>query len=172
MRSLPLTNETNGRFGLLMDFAISGLFNIVFICFGGQVWSLTYLLPVEFSQSKIGVKKCVTDAQSRFASAVLNSVLGPPRLAQHTWQCPCISVVLEATHEASRGPSKGAVSAQKALQGSEMETRELLGGIRENSVSHPGKSMIFFTKRKQKKIELVARPGTEVVGWEFWSTAS
>ena len=28
--------------------------------------------------------------------------------------------------EASRGPEKGAVSAQKALQGSEAETRELL----------------------------------------------
>ena len=42
--------------------------------------------------------------------------------------CPCISEVLEATHKASRGPLKGAVSALKALQGSETETRELLGG--------------------------------------------
>ena len=38
-------------------------------------------------------------------------------------------------NEASRGPLKGAVSAQKALQGSETETRELLGGTEENSVS-------------------------------------
>ena len=38
-------------------------------------------------------------------------------------------------HEASRGPEKGAVSAEKALRGSEMETRELLGGTEENSVS-------------------------------------
>ena len=30
-------------------------------------------------------------------------------------------------HEASRGPLKGAVSAQKALQGSETEMKELLG---------------------------------------------
>ena len=37
-------------------------------------------------------------------------------------------------HEASRGPKKGAVLAQKALQGSEKETRELLGGTEENSV--------------------------------------
>ena len=44
----------------------------------------------------------------------------------NTWQCPCISVAPEATHEASRGPLKGAMSAQKALQGSETETRELL----------------------------------------------
>ena len=36
---------------------------------------------------------------------------------------------------ASQGPFKGAVSAQKALQGSETETRELLGGTEENIVS-------------------------------------
>ena len=45
------------------------------------------------------------------------------------------TVVPEATYEASRGPLKGAVSAQKALRGSETETRELLGGTEENSVS-------------------------------------
>ena len=45
------------------------------------------------------------------------------------------SVVPEAMHEASRGPLKGAVSAQKVLQGSETETRELLGGTKETSVS-------------------------------------
>ena len=38
-------------------------------------------------------------------------------------------------HEVSRGPEKGGVSAQKALRGSETETRELLGGTEENSVS-------------------------------------
>ena len=76
-----------------------------------------------------------TNAQSRFASVVLYGVLGPPRLAHHASWCPCISVVPEATHEASRGPLKGAVSAQKAVEGSETETRELLGGTEENSVS-------------------------------------
>ena len=35
----------------------------------------------------------------------------------------------------SQGPEKGAVSAQKALRGSETEMRELLGGMEENSVS-------------------------------------
>ena len=49
----------------------------------------------------------------------------------HTQQCPCFSLVPEA----SRGLLKGAASAQKALRGSEMETRELLGGTEENSVS-------------------------------------
>ena len=45
-----------------------------------------------------------------------------------SWRCPCISVVPKATHEASLGPLKGVVSTQKALQGSETETREELAG--------------------------------------------
>ena len=62
--------------------------------------------------------------------------------------------------EASRGPLKGTVSAQKALQRSETETRELQGGTEENSVSPmrgslicpPGKSMIFLQKRNRNKL--------------------
>ena len=68
-----------------------------------------------------------------------------------------MSVVPEATQEASWGPKKGTVSAQKALRGSETETRELLGGTVENSVSPPGKSMSFHKKETEKN-ELVARP--------------
>ena len=41
-----------------------------------------------------------------------------------TCWCPCFSVVAEAMLEASRGPLKGVVLAQKALQGSETETME------------------------------------------------
>ena len=37
-------------------------------------------------------------------------------LGRHTRQCPCIFVGLEAAHEMSQGPLKGAMSAQKALQ--------------------------------------------------------
>ena len=73
--------------------------------------------------------------QSRFALIVLDGVLGPPHLACHTLWCPCVSVVPEAMHEASRDPSKGVVSAQKALRESEMETMEFLGRTEENSVS-------------------------------------
>ena len=59
-----------------------------------------------------------------------------PGIAWHTWRrCPCISTVVGAMHEASRGTLKGAVSAQKSLQGYETETRESLGGTEENSVS-------------------------------------
>ena len=46
-----------------------------------QVWSLTQFYSVDFSQSGTGVKSAFpANAQSRFASAVLDGVLGPPRL--------------------------------------------------------------------------------------------
>ena len=47
-----------------------------------QVCSLTQLHSIDFSQSRISIKKCVFNAQSRFASVVVDSVLGPPCLAQ------------------------------------------------------------------------------------------
>ena len=50
-----------------------------------QVWSLTQFYSVDFSQSRIGVKSAFSkNAQSRFASAVFDGVLGPPHLARHT----------------------------------------------------------------------------------------
>ena len=50
-----------------------------------QVWSLTQFYSVDFSQSRIGVKSVFAkNAQSRFASVVVDCVLGPPRLARHT----------------------------------------------------------------------------------------
>ena len=60
---------------------------------------------------------------------------------------------------------KGAVPAQKALL--KIQTRELLGGIKENSILPDegslicllGKLMIFTKRSKQNKIALVARPG-------------
>ena len=45
----------------------------------------------------------LTNAQTRFAIAVLVGVLGPPRLAHHTRWCPCISVAQDAMHEACQG---------------------------------------------------------------------
>ena len=81
----------------------------------------------------IGEKKCVFNKRKiKVCVSWYDGVLGPPRLARHTWRCLCISVVPEATHEASQGPLKGAMSAQKAFQGSETETRELLGGTEGN----------------------------------------
>ena len=50
-----------------------------------QVWSLTQFYSVDFLQSRIIVKSAFsTNAQSRFASVVVDGVLGPPRLARHT----------------------------------------------------------------------------------------
>ena len=61
---------------------------------------------------------------------------------------------------ASRGPLKGAVLALKALQGSETETREWLGGTEENIVS-PTRGHWFALQAQHKKetgkIELVCR---------------
>ena len=90
-----------------------------------QVWSLTQFYSVGFSQSRIGVEKFVIiNAHNQgLLSGAFDGVLGHPRLARYTWQCLCVSVVPGATHEESRGPLKGAMSAQKALQGSETETR-------------------------------------------------
>ena len=64
-----------------------------------------------------------------------------------------ISVVPEATHEAS--------------QGFKTDTIELLGGMKHNNIlpvegsliSPSGRSMIFFTKSHHKEIEFVTRPG-------------
>ena len=44
----------------------------------------------------------------------------------YSWY-PCIPEDFEATHQARLRPSKGAESAQKALQGSETYIKELLG---------------------------------------------
>ena len=92
----------------------------------------------------------LTNAQSRFASVALYGVLEPWRLARHTWQCPCISVVpKQHTRWGWRALEGGAVSAQKALQGSETETRKLLE--QQKRIVFPlylicptGKSIIFY----------------------------
>ena len=68
-----------------------------------------------------------TNAHSRYAMVVLDGVLMVSCIARHTRWCPCTSEVPEAMHEASQGPLKGVVSAQKAFLGSETETRKLLG---------------------------------------------
>ena len=98
-----------------------------------QVWSLTQFYSVDFSLSWISVEKRVFSkcTESRFASAVCDSVLEPLRLSRHTWQYPCFYLVLLAMQEERGRSLKGALSAQKAFQGSETETRELLGGTEE-----------------------------------------
>ena len=95
-----------------------------------------------------------TNAQSRFASAVFDYILWPLCVAPS--RCPCLSVVPEEMYKASWGPLKGSMSAEKALQGSEAETRELLEGTTENSVSPigvidlPSRQINEFSQRGKK----------------------
>ena len=49
-----------------------------------KVWSLTQFYSVDFSKSRISVEKFSANGQLRFASVVVDSVLEPPPLAQHT----------------------------------------------------------------------------------------
>ena len=74
----------------------------------------------------------------------------PGTSAHSAAPCPCISAVPEVTmHNDSSFPLKSAVSAQRALQGSKTETRELLGGTGEKEICPPGKSMIFHKKETE-----------------------
>ena len=73
-----------------------------------QVLSLTRLYSVDFSQKCILNKRLIKVCDNCFFA-----VLG---LTRHTWQCPCFSGVTYATHEASRGPLKGAVPTSRVWQ--------------------------------------------------------
>ena len=60
---------------------------------------------------------------------------------------PWFFVVPEATHKVSQGPLKGAVSAQKALQGSETESRDFSWEERKRKVFPRQGLLWFFTHR-------------------------
>ena len=47
-----------------------------------QVWSLTQIYSVDFSQSRIGVNKC--DFYKHTTKVCVSYYLGPPHLEQHT----------------------------------------------------------------------------------------
>ena len=65
------------------------------------------------------------------------------------------------------------MSAQKALQGSKTETRELLGGTTENRVSRrwpPEKSMIFTCREAARSSRTVGRKKKKKKRlMDFWS---
>ena len=98
-----------------------------------QVWSLTQFISVDFWQSRIDVKKCVFN--KRTIKVCVSCCWWCPGTSAPSAAHLSVSLHLSSNDEASRGPLKGAVSAQKALQGSKAETREFLGGTEENSVS-------------------------------------
>ena len=83
-----------------------------------HVWLQTQFDYVEFLQSRIGDKKCVS-----------NKLTIKVGVSSFLW-CPGTSApasgVPEATQEASRKPLKGAASAQKAFSGSQIEAQEFL----------------------------------------------
>ena len=54
-----------------------------------------------------------TNTQLRFASVVLDSVLGPPRLARHTLRCPCFSESGSKGRDL-QGPFKGHYGSSKS----------------------------------------------------------
>ena len=76
-----------------------------------QVRSLTQFHSVDFSPSRIVVQKCIFNKRTIMV-CVSCSVLGPMRLAWHAWWVPWLSVVPDATHEASRGALKGRCSSK------------------------------------------------------------
>ena len=87
----------------------------------------------------------VVVTQSRFLSAAFVDIFGLPCLM---W-CPSISEVLEATYKVRLRSlkAKGTLSVQRVLQGSKLETRELLVGLNENHVL-PDKDKGFFSRKQ------------------------
>ena len=75
----------------------------------------------------------VTNAILFSASVVIDCVLGPTLRAHQTLSFHLYRSGSNA-QEARLGHLKGTVSAQKALQGSETERRELLEGTKENNI--------------------------------------
>ena len=63
----------------------------------------------------------------------------------------CRGLDLGPLEISSRGPLKGVVSAQKALQKSEKQTRELLGGTEEKSVSLIPRQINDFLQEGNRK---------------------
>ena len=94
-------------------------------------------------------KVCFQQRNNQGFCQLFLSVLGPPCLVRHTWRRPSFSL---DTRKTSQGPLKGVVSAQKALQGTDTEMIELLGGkekiskspTRRSLIFPPGKSIIFY----------------------------
>ena len=73
----------------------------------------------------------LTNTQLSFAFVVFDGVLGPSCLMRHTLSCLHLCKTEVIPSSMLRVSVR---SAQKALQGSEIETREFLGGTDEKSI--------------------------------------
>ena len=91
---------------------------------------------INFPYWEIYLLLFLINAQSRIASDVLDGVLAPLRLLWHTLCCPFLCSSGSNIQDDLRAlEGCNAVPAKKTLQGSETETRELLQGTEEISVS-------------------------------------
>ena len=96
-------------------------------------------LPSIFGTAKTSAFS--THAQSRFASAVLDSVPHP---------IVCLFTYSSGGNtrgESTKEPLRGTVSAQKALHVTETGSKDLLGGTEENSVAFPCRGVIDLPSR-------------------------
>ena len=112
----------------------------------------------------MGVKSVFfTNTQSRFESVVFNSVLGSKRAKSNTRRT--VSWYLCSSGSSGQGEVEGPWRAQcqpkkPFKRASEKETRELVGGTKENcvllnkgSLIYPlGRSMIFFTEQTRMRL--------------------
>ena len=88
--------------------------------------------PGPSNSFRIEKSSFLTNAHSRFASVVLDIILRPLCLSRYKLT---MFLVLCNSRNKSQVPLKGTVSAQKAIQGSETEIRELLEGTEQKSYS-------------------------------------
>ena len=92
----------------------------------GPVWSLIHFFSVEFSQPRIGTSMCVFNKRTIKVGV------------KCTWRCAETTAPSEKHQTASLFLCSSRSNAQgtsRALEGSKMDTRKLLGGTEENSVS-------------------------------------
>ena len=92
---------------------------------------------------------------SRFMSGVLDSVLGPPCLARHTWRCPCISVVQKQRTRRVKGPRRAPCQLKKPFegprQGSCWEERKRIVFPRWGVIDLPSRQIDEFLQKGNRK---------------------
>ena len=134
-----------------------------------QVCSLTQFYHVDFSQSSMGVKKCVFN--KRTIKVCVSCSWRCRGTSAPTAAHPTVSLYLCSSESNARGESRAlervqCVSALKKplrgprqRRGSCWKKQKRRVFLRQGVIYLPSKQIYDFTqKRKQKKIELVARP--------------
>ena len=115
---------------------------------GGQVWSLTQFYSVDFSQSRIGVKKCVFNKRTIKVCVSCS------------WRCPGTSApsaahLRVALYLCSSGSN--ARGESRALEGRRVSLKSP-SRVREGDEGVAGRN-IYVIKKQTEKIELVTRLG-------------